>query len=287
MLERNFGIRASAADTTTFDFLDALTMDVEILFGRDVWIRSNKNPEMNIQFSGELDVSKAPFNEYIAFGNIEIIPDRSYINQFGKRFDITLGNLTFNGPATDPQLDFEARYEVPARRSNENAVTIYLDAEGMIENLDLTLRAEPTMELTDILSYIATGQPASEALQLGGVNSQSLASTGAGFALNQGVGLLTGAIESLLQDSGLELDVIQIEPQDNARGATITAGKYVTPRIFTSVSQPIGAGDSDGTSTREEGTIITLELELIDSLLLRLLGGESVLQINLLWHHSY
>ncbi|MEM8485094.1 MAG: translocation/assembly module TamB domain-containing protein [Bacteroidota bacterium] len=287
MLERNFGIRASAADTTTFDFLDALEMDVEILFGRDVWIRSNKNPEMNIQFSGELDVSKVPYEEYSAFGNIEIIPDRSYINQFGKRFEITLGNLTFNGPATDPQLDFEARYEVPARRSNENAVTIYLDADGKVEDLNLTLRAEPTMELTDILSYIATGQPASEALQLGGINSQSLASTGAGFALNQGVGLLTGAIESLLQDSGLELDVIQIEPQDNARGATITAGKYVTPRIFTAVSQPIGAADSDGTSTREEGTVITLELELIDSLLLRLLGGESVLQINLLWHHSY
>ncbi len=287
MLERNFGIRASAADTTTFDFLEALKMDVEILFGRDVWIRSKKNPEMNMQFSGELDVSKEPFDEYIAFGNIEIIPDRSYINQFGKRFDITLGSLNFNGPATDPEINFEARYEVPARRSDENAVTIYLDAEGKVEELDLTLRAEPTMELTDILSYIATGQPASEALQLGGINSQSLASTGAGFAINQGVGLLTGAIETLLQDSGLELDVIQIEPSDNARGATITAGKYVTPRIFTAVSQPIGAADSDGTSTREESTIITLELELIDSLLLRLLGGESVLQINLLWHHSY
>ena len=37
------------------------------------------------------------------------------------------------------------------------------------------------MELTDILSYIATGQPASEALQLGGAG-QSIASTGAGFA---------------------------------------------------------------------------------------------------------
>ncbi len=286
MLEREFGIRAGAADTTTFDFLEALRMDLEILFERDVWIRSKKNPEMNIQFSGELDVSKKPYEEYIAFGSIELIPDRSYINQFGKRFDITLGNLTFNGPATDPQLDFEALYEVPARRSQENAVTIFLDAEGQLEDLDLTLRADPTMELTDILSYIATGQPASEALQLGGAN-QSLARTGAGFAINQGVGLLTGAIENLIQDSGLELDVIQIEPLDNAKGATITAGKYVTPRIFTAVSQPIGASDSDGTSTREEGTVITLELELVDSLLLRLLGGESVLQINLLWHHSY
>lgn len=285
MLEREFGIRATAADTTTFDFLEALQLNVDILLGRDVWIRSKKNPEMNIQFSGSLDVSKQPFDEYIAFGSIDLIPDRSYINQLGKRFDITLGNLTFNGPATDPRLDFEARYEVPARRSNENAVTIFLDAEGQLDDLDLTLRGDPAMELTDILSYIATGQPASEALQLGGASG--IASSGAGFAVNQGVGLLTGAIETLIQDTGLELDVIQIEPLDNGKGATITAGKYVTPRVFTAVSQPIGASDSDGTTTREESTIVTLELELIDSILLRLLGGESVLQINLLWHHSY
>ncbi len=287
MLEREFGIRATAADTTTFDFLEALKMDIDILFERDVWIRSKKNPEMNIQFSGELEVRKEPYDEYIAFGAIDLIPDRSYINQFGKRFDITLGNLTFNGPATDPRLDFEALYEVPSRRNEQNAVTIYLDAEGNLEDLDLTLRSDPTMELTDILSYIATGQPASEALQLGGVGNQSLASTGAGFALNQGVGLLTGAIEGLIQDSGLELDVIQIEPLANAKGARITAGKYVTPRVFTAVSQPIGASDTDGTTDSENGTVITLELELIDSVLLRLLGGESVLQINLLWHRSY
>lgn len=281
MLEREFGIRATSSDTTTFDLYEALAMEIDLVFERDLWIRSKKNPEMNVQFRGEVDLGKEPFKDPTLFGSLEVNPDRSYINQFGKRFNITLGNLTFNGPATDPRMDFEARYEVPSRRSQENAVTINLDMEGRMAELDLRLSSEPTMELTDIVSYIVTSRPASEAFQLGGTSS-----TGASFAVNQGVGLLSGAIEGLVQGSGLELDVIQIEPRADARGATITAGKYVTPRLFTSVSQPIGASDTDG-SNIGEGTVVTLELELIDALLLRLLGGESVMKINLLWQHAY
>lgn len=281
MLEREFGIRASSSDTTTFDLYEALAMDIDLVFERDLWIRSKKNPEMNVQFTGEVDLGKEPFKDPTLFGSLQVNPDRSYINQFGKRFNISLGTLTFNGPATDPRMDFEATYEVPSRRSQENAVTINLDMEGRISELDLRLSSEPTMELTDIVSYIVTSRPASEALQLGGTSA-----TGASFAVNQGVGLLSGAIEGLVQGSGLELDVIQIEPRADARGATITAGKYVTPKLFTAVSQPIGASDTDG-SRIGQGTVVTLELELIDALLLRLLGGESVMKVNLLWQHAY
>ena len=282
MLEREFGIRPTASDTTTFDLYEALAMDIDIVLERDTWIRSLSDPEMNVQFNGELDLTKRPYEDQAIFGSIEVNPDRSYITQFGKRFEIDDGNITFNGPISDLNIDFVARYEVPSRRSQDNAVTIYMDVEGTMENLDLTLRSDPTMELTDMVSYVVTGQPASEALQLGG-----LASGGAGeIAVNQGVGLLSGAIESLVQDSGLELDVIQIEPQADARGARITAGKYVTPRLFTAVTQPVGAFDADGTN-EDNGTIVTVELELLDSLLLRLLGGESVMQINLLWHYAY
>ena len=151
-----------------------------------------------------------------------------------------------------------------------------------METLELSLRSEPQMELTDMVSYVVTGQPASEALQLGGLGQQ----TAGDLAVNSGVGLISSAIESLVKDSGLELDVIQIAPTENARGATITAGKYVTPRIFTAVSQPIGSANTDG-SANELGTVVTIELELVDSLLLRLLGGESIAQINLLWQYAY
>ena len=282
MLENQFGVRPTARDTSTSDTYEALTIDIDIELGRDTWIRSRSNPEMNVQFNGELDFTKQPFGEQEIFGSIEVNPDRSYITQFGKRFEINQGTITFNGAVTDPILDFEALYEVPSRRSQDNAVTVFLDVDGTMETLNLSFRSDPTMEFTDMVSYVITGQPASEAFQLGGLANQSAES----IAVSSGVGLLSNAIESLVQGSGLELDVIQIEPLNNARGATITAGKYVTPRIFTAVSQPIGAADADG-STMEQGTIVTLELELLESLLLRLLGGESVMEINLLWHYAY
>ncbi|MEZ4699920.1 MAG: translocation/assembly module TamB domain-containing protein [Rhodothermales bacterium] len=286
MLERTFGVRVTEKDTTSFDLYEAMSMDIDVSMDRDIWLRSKINPEMNIQFTGNLDLTKEPAKEQTIFGAIEVVPERSYIKEFGKRFAIRKGTLSFNGPATSPVMDIEARYEVPNQRSQENAVTINLDAEGQPDALNLTLSSEPSMELTDIISYIATGQPASEALLLGGSSNSSFASAGRGFAVSQGVGLLTSAIEDLVNKSGLELDVIQIETSASGRGATVTAGKYVTPKVYTSVSQPIGGADSGG-ATREIGTIVTLELQLMNSLLLRLLGGESTVQINLLWQHAY
>ena len=286
MLERNFGIRAASSDTTTFDFYEAMALDLDVTLGRDTWVRSKKNPEMNIQFSGKLDVTKEPLQDEEVIGEIDVAPQRSYIKEFGKRFAINRGQLRFSGPATDPLLDFVAQYDVPARRAGENAVTINMEAQGRIANLDLTLSSEPSMELTDILSYIATGRPASDALEFEALQDGNIVNAGAGFALNQGVGLLSNAVETLFEESSFDLDVIQIEPLPNARGATITAGKYVSPRLFTAVSQPIGGADSGG-SDRELGTVVTLELELLDTLLLRLLGGESKMQSNLLWQHAY
>ncbi|MDZ4700749.1 MAG: translocation/assembly module TamB domain-containing protein [Rhodothermales bacterium] len=286
MLERTFGVRVTGKDTTSFDLYEAMSMDLDVRMDRDIWLRSRLNPEMTIQFTGSLDLMKEPYQEATVFGAIEVVPERSYIKEFGKRFAIQMGTLSFNGSATEPVMAIQAQYEVPTQRSQENAVIINLDAEGRFDELNLTLSSEPAMELTDIVSYIATGQPASEALQLGGASNNTFASAGRGFAVSQGMGLLTGAIENLVSRSGLELDVIQIETSPSGRGATVTAGKYVTPRVYTSVSQPIG-GAANGGATQEVGTVVTLELQLVNALLLRLLGGESSIQINLLWQHAY
>lgn len=286
MLERTFGVRVTGKDTTSFDLYEAMSMDIDVSMDRDIWLRSRLNPEMTIQFTGSLDLTKEPFQDQVVFGAIEVVPERSYIKEFGKRFAIRKGSLSFNGPATEPVMAIEAQYEVPNQRSQENAVLINLDAQGRFEELNLTLSSEPAMELTDIVSYIATGQPASEALLLGGSSNSTFASAGRGFAVSQGIGLLTGAIENLVSRSGLELDVIQIETSASGRGATVTAGKYVTPRVYTSVTQPIGGAEHGG-ATQEFGTVVTLELQLVNALLLRLLGGESTIQINLLWQHAY
>ena len=286
MLEREFAIRLSERDTTTFSWYEALAMDLDVSLRRNTWLRSRSNPEMAIQFTGDLDLTKAAYASQEVFGSIEVVPERSHITEFGKRFEINRGTLTFNGSLSDPLLNVEAQYDVPSRRTLDNAVQIFMDATGPLSDVDLVLRADPAMELTDIVAYILTGRPASDALQLGGAGSEALIGAGTGFAMSQGAGLLSNAVEQWIQESGLDLDVIQITPNSDATGATITAGKYVTRRIYTAVSQPIG-GANRSVSERGAGTVLTLEYEFVDSVLLRLISGESTIRFNVLWQYAY
>ena len=88
------------------------------------------------------------------------------------------------------------------------------------------------MNQDDIISYIVTGRPASESpLESGG--GQSPQEVGAELAFQGLSERITGAA-----GQSLGLDVFQIKP-DGLRGLTLTAGRYVAPRLFLSLQQPI------------------------------------------------
>jgi translocation and assembly module TamB len=278
-VEARFGVRITEADTTTFDFFEALAMNLDLEIGRNTWIRSTVNPVMDVQFSGSLDLMKDHYADLRVFGTIDVVEQRSRIVQFGKRFSITSGTLTFNGPPEDPYVDIAAEYDVRTLRGSTDAVSITLSVTGqMSEQLDLILGSDPEMPYADIVSYIATGQPASASLQLGGIGG-----TGADLA----VGQLTALIEGIA-GSRLGLDVVTIEQTGGT--PTVTAGKYVTSRLFVSVSQPIGDASNTvrGTNLYDENTpVITVEYEVQNWLLLRLLQKSSIIRMNLLVEHSY
>jgi translocation and assembly module TamB len=281
ILEQRFGLRVTEADTTTFDFYEALAMDLDVEMERNTWLRARSNPRMDIQFSGSLDLTKQPFQDIQIFGSIEVVPEHSRIVQLGKQFNLSSGTLTFNGPAVDPYINIEAEYAVPARGSQQSEVVITLSVDGrMQDRLDVQLgsRNPSGLEMTDVLSYLATGRPASQALELG--------SAAQALAMDQIAGLLEG-----FAGARLGLDVVEIE-QLGLEGTTVlTAGKYVTPRLFVSVSQPVSfggdAGGGTGGTTEAARSIITVEYEIVNWLLLRLLRRGSVLHVNLLWEYAY
>lgn len=278
-VEQRFGIRITESDTTTFDFYNALSMTLKVQLSRNTWLRSKKNPTMDIQFTGDLDVQKNRRENAQVFGTIAVIPDRSRIVQFGRTFQITRGTLTYNGPIEEPILDIEAEYAIRAWRNPDNEVTITLTTSGRPDNLDVKLSSDPTMELTDILSYIAFGRPAAESLHLGGTG------TGGSLATDIAIGQVAGLIESIA-GTGLGLDVIEIEQQ--GLDARLTAGKYVHRRVYVSISQPLNLGSSNATSsTVQDPREITAEFELLQSLLLRLLTRRGSISVNLLWQYAY
>lgn len=279
-LEQRFGVRVAEADTSTFVFYDALAMDLRVNLERDVWLRSSSSPEMNIQFTGDLTVEKDPYQDLALFGSIDVIPTRSYIDQFNRRFSIESGIITFNGPVLELFMDVQAEYAVRSRRSQGNEITILLSVEGRLDDLDLELSSDPATDQTNIISYLATGRPADEAFQLGGREAL-------GAGTNLALGQLTSFVESAA-GSELGLDVIEIQ-QDGLNGASVTAGKYVSRRLYVSVSQPISfRGTDTGQNTNGNTRVFTIEYELLDWLLLRLLSsGTNNVRLNLLYEFAY
>jgi translocation and assembly module TamB len=285
MLERNFGMRVAEADTVAFDFFDATAFDLSVIIERDTWLRSRAQPRMDIQFTGIVDVSKEPFGDILVFGAVDVLPERSRVVQFGRRFDIESGSIFFNGPIDEALLDVAAIYEVRSRRTAENEVVINLGLSGRLDDLQLALTSDPQLDMTDIISYIATGRAASEALILGESGRAALFDPAAGLAIGQ----LAAFVEGVAAE-GLGLDVIEIE-QDGLRGARITAGKYVTRRLFTSVSYPVnwdqsGQGDAGG-DPNERKMQVTVEYEIFRWLLLRAIQRGSLPGLHLLWEYTY
>lgn len=288
MLRQYFGVRITEKDTTTFDFYEASRMHLNLRMERDVWLRSNANPEMNVQFTGTLTVEKEPYQDLQLFGTIEVIPERSYVVQFGKQFEITEGTLAFNGPADDPEMNLKARYVVPSREDQANQVTILLAISGRLDRLNLAFSSEnPSgLELPDIISYIVFGRPAGQALaslvpgSAAGTHGGVLG-RGAGLALGQLAGLVEG-----LTGEELGLDVVGIEP-DGFQGAKLTVGKYVSPQLFAAVSRPIAFGNATTTQQTEAYTEFTVEYTIFDAMIVRVTSQGTEMRINLLWRYAY
>lgn len=274
-VEQRFGIRVTEDDTTTFSFYQALAINnLRISLERDSWVRSKQSPRMDVQFTGNLNVRKDPYADPQAFGTIEVLTERSRIEQFGKTFKLREGTLTFNGPVNDPIMDFEAVYEVPSRGNSANEVTIILSLEGRLDDLDITFSSENPAGLpeTDIISYIATGRPASQALQFGGSGLENI-------AFSQ----LSSIVEGVAS-AGLGLDVIEIRYEENR--ITVTAGTYLSPELYAAVSQPLARSSSNATNDLDR-TQFTLEYEIITSLLFRLVNQGSNTTVNFIWEYAY
>ena len=284
MLERYFNIRVTGQDTTTFVFYNALTMDLALVVGEDTWLRSRSSPEMNIQFQGALDVTKDPGQDLRVLGTVQVEPAQSYVRQFGRRFDLDTGRITYNGPILDPLVDLRASYAVPARSSQDSPVTIFLDIEGSLmdaSGLQLRLSSEPAiLNESDIISYIATGRPAAEAFQMAGENTLEV---GRDIAVSQLSNLIAGAA-----GAEIGLDVVQIE-QDGSRGITLTAGKQISRDLFASISWPIvlGSGTNATGASAQDNREIIIEYSLFTWLLGRLRGNAEALGASVVVQYAY
>jgi translocation and assembly module TamB len=270
MLQYYFGYDPTRIRQQARSIIDPWSMNLRVTVGPDTWLRRRRAPQMAIQLEGSLDVRKAPADSIQLFGDIRVLPQRSYFQQFGRRFTVASGSVTFNGPMMQWMADFNARYNVPsARDPNVPEVTITLDVKGSLDDLHVTLGGDPAMETADVLSYLATGRPASSAADFGG---SDLANVGATVAASQ----LTSVIEDAASKS-VGLDVVEVR-HDGLRGATIVAGRYINPRFFIGFEQPLllkNETEEDRRRSVNRSTEVQLEYRLYRWLLASLEGGQS------------
>lgn len=149
----------------------------------------------------------------------------------GRNFKIEEGSLTFSGtPGELPHIDLTAQTEA-------KGVTVFAHLEGPLNNPQITLRSNPPLPLSSVLSYLLFGQDASEinsfqALQL--VNS---------------VASLAGESPDVLEKSrrALGIDRLQIVSVPSADAEdqetiAIQVGKYISEGVLVTFSQ--GAEDN-------------------------------------------
>lgn len=282
-LEEYFGIpvRPPARDPSAL--FDALQIDLAIAMSRDTWVRQRANPQLEIQLTGDVRVTKEPRDSLQFDGTIEAVSRRSYVEQFGKRFRIERGVVDLRGKASESLINIRAAYLVPSTRDpNEPEVTITLDVQGTLDDLSLTLGSEPEMENADIVSYLATGRPAASSLDFQQNGDGGLGTIGSEFALGQ----VTGLVEGLASES-IGLDVVEIRP-DGLRGATLIAGRYITPTVYVGFKQPIGRDPNNPDTHNEfERTEVELEYQALRWLLLNMEASNSAVSLLFRYRYAY
>lgn len=267
-LQATFGRDYRQREPDPMALMDSLALNVSVSLGRDTWVRQAANPRMALQMTGNFRVEKARRDSLQYFGQVEAIPERSFIEQFGRRFQIARGDVELRGKASETHVDILAEYGIPSTRDPDQAeVTIQLGVTGTPSEVEVTLGSEPSMDNSDIVSYLATGRPASQDVGVG--ESSSLSGVGTGLA----VGAVANALEAAAADQ-IGLDVVDIQT-DGLEGARLVAGRYVSPSLFVGFEQPLSRGSSSGRATgTERGSQVQLEYQAIRWLLLNLeLGG--------------
>ena len=169
---------------------------------------------INTGISGHITVSSVANMPSFADGKLNLI--NGQYQAYGKHFTITQGALIFNhSPLTNPSLDVTATYAMTAivmGSSSISAITVGVKVSGTIHQIHLTLFSNPPMSQENILSYIATGQPLSQA----GPGSQSAISQAAlSFASGGGDQTVLNKIQDAFKLNQLSVGSLNNLPSNN------------------------------------------------------------------------
>ena len=277
---QNFGERAiedvqleGEEEPMEFAFYDSLSIEMEVLFDRQFFIRNEQFLDMEVELAGQVDLLKKRNQDIQMFGTIEGVS--GFARPLGKNFTIDEATVAFSGPVENPQLNIRTAFKPPEPQAD---VTIFYIIEGSAQDPEFRFESEPEMELQNILSYALFGQPfyALEPWQ------QSASSSGtSGIASDLAFEFIMDRVENLATQQ-LGIDVVQIDNTRSGSNSTtsIKTGWYINRRTFFALLNEIDS------STPK--TLFILEYMLKENLELILTQGDDSRQgVDLRWKRDY
>ena len=165
------------------------------------------------KLAGRLRVRQKPGTEMLASGTLDV---SGRYTAYGQKLSIARGELTWqNSPIEDPLLDIRAVREV-------QDVTAGIQVRGRATSPQAQVFAEPAMDESEALSYLALGRPLESASASEGkqINAASAALSAGGSMLASQLGARIGLDEAGLMDS-------------RALGGNVFGvGKYLSPKLY-------------------------------------------------------
>ena len=243
MMEETFGYVAPRAPALPLQLYDDSDLELAIKMERDNWVRQRVTPKMAVALTGDFRLVKRPHADPELYGKIEPIPNRGYVQQFARSFDIVGGDVLLNGKMKDHAVSIHAQFKPESGVESQSStdVVVKLDVEGTPDHLRLTLSSEPPMSETEIVNFIATGRSS--------VASPTATTGSSESSLIKDIGMsqLTGLAESAAQEA-VGLDVLEVR-YDPLRGATLVAGRYVDPQLYVGFRSPLDYNQNTSTNT--------------------------------------
>ncbi len=198
--------RADAAEELTRRRID---VDVRARLGNAVRVSAFG---LTTGLGGDVNIKGGTHAPYVGAGRVQLREGR--YKAYGQELTIERGELIFNGPLSNPNLDVRA-----VRQTRDVVAGVQLS--GTPRQLSSTVFSEPPLSEAEALSYLLTGRP------LAG------ASAGEGEMLNKAAFALglsgAGKIASQVGNV-VGLDTLSVE--GGAEEGTIVAGKQVGTRLF-------------------------------------------------------
>ena len=199
--------RAEGAQATNRRRID---VDVQTSLGDDVQFAGFG---LTTAISGTLDLQGGTHDPFVGRGRLAL-RDGSY-KAYGQELEIERGELIFNGPLDNPQLD------IRAVRSAQDVVA-GIELTGTPRNLSSRVFSEPPLGDAQALSYLLTGRPLAGAAEGGEGDTLN----NAAFALGMsGAGQIASQIRT-----GLGLETLTVE--GGAEDGKLIAGKRFGNRLL-------------------------------------------------------